>query len=96
MKLIVKIVLVLFLSFITLPTIVGIVDKGADISYFFNTTEEEENISSFNEIKMVYENESILANFFFESSFKKEFVLLDEQLECKFSFTIVLPPPELI
>lgn len=96
MKLFVKIVLVLFLSFIAMPTIVSIVDKKVDTAYFFNTTEEEESLSTFNEIKMVYETESLLSNTLINTTLVKKFLLVDEDLECNFSFSILLPPPELI
>lgn len=79
-----------------MPTIVSIVDKKVDTAYFFNTTEEEESLSTFNEIKMVYETESLLSNTLINTTLVKKFLLVDEDLECNFSFSILLPPPELI
>jgi len=53
MKWITKLILFLFILFLSTPTIVGFVDDNIDVSYFYNLAEEEENHVSFNEIKMV-------------------------------------------
>jgi hypothetical protein len=42
MKSVTKIVLVIFILFLATPTIVFVIDKDIDTSYFFNTSEEEE------------------------------------------------------
>lgn len=96
MKLFVKIVLVLFVAFIAMPTVVCIVDKEVDTAYFYNTTEEEENLSSFNEIKMVQQSVEFFSNIFKEPIQKKTFISFDECVNCKFSSSILLPPPEVI
>lgn len=96
MKFFVKIVLALFLVFIAMPTVIGIVDKDVDTAYFYNMTEEEENLSSFNEIKMVHDNLDYFTNLFAESLLTKVFIPLDERLNCNFASSILLPPPELI
>lgn len=51
MKLMVSIVLFLFITFLSTPTIVGMIDNQVDTSYFYSTCEEEENHAPFNEIK---------------------------------------------
>ena len=51
MKLMVSIVLLLFITFLSTPTIVGMIDNQVDTSYFYSTCEEEENNAPFNEIK---------------------------------------------
>jgi hypothetical protein len=50
-----------------MPTIISMIDKGEDTSYFYTVSEEEENIVSFDEIKSValselYFNYSLLQN----------------------------------
>ncbi len=42
MKILLPIVLFVFLSFISLPTIIGYLNKDADMSMVFNMSEEEE------------------------------------------------------
>lgn len=53
MKLLVNIFLFVFISFLSTPTLIGMVDKDADTSYFYTMCEEEENHAPFNEIKSV-------------------------------------------
>lgn len=53
MKLLVNIFLFIFITFLATPTLIGMVDKEADTSYFYTMCEEEENHSPFNEIKTV-------------------------------------------
>lgn len=80
-----------------MPTVVGIVDKKVDTSYFYNINEEEEeSISSFNEIKMVNNEFNFCFNLSLESNLISFFIPINENINCKYSSTILLPPPELI
>lgn len=79
-----------------MPTIVSIVDKKVDTAYFYNMTEEEESLSSFNEIKMAHNILDLYSNLFEEPASKKIFITLDENIKSNFSSSILLPPPELI
>lgn len=42
MKFVVKILLVVFLVFLSTPTIVSLIEKSTDTSFFFDLSEEEE------------------------------------------------------
>ena len=53
MKLLVNIFLFIFITFLSTPTLIGMLDKEADTSYFYTMCEEEENHAPFNEIKTV-------------------------------------------
>ena len=53
MKFLVNIVLFIFITFLSTPTIVGLIDNKVDTSYFYSMCEEEENHISFEEIKFV-------------------------------------------
>lgn len=53
MKFLCIIFLLFFTSFLSIPTIISMIDKGEDTSYFYTVSEEEENIVSFDEIKSV-------------------------------------------
>lgn len=79
-----------------MPTFIGIVDKEIDTSYFYNMTEEEENLSSFNEIKMIHDSNDYFTTIFSEPNLKPLFINLDENLNCNFPSPILLPPPERI
>lgn len=96
MKQTVKIVLILFLSFIAMPTIVSIVDKKVDTAYFYNMTEEEENLPSYDDLKMVHYCLDSYSNIIESRVSKKIFIMLDDNVKNCFSSTILLPPPELI
>jgi hypothetical protein len=53
MKLLVNVFLFIFITFLSTPTLIGMIDKEADTSYFYNMCEEEENHAPFNEIKSI-------------------------------------------
>lgn len=79
-----------------MPTVIGLVDKSVDTAYFYNMTEEEENLSSFNEIKMFQQSLDFFSSILKSPKIKKFFIPLDENLNCKFSSSILLPPPEIV
>lgn len=79
-----------------MPTFVCIIDKEVDTSYFYNMAEEEESLSSFNEIKMVHDVPFNFNFIFNEITLKPQFISLDENLNCNFPSPIILPPPEKI
>ena len=47
MKILASLVLLLFVTFISLPTIVGYLNKSADMSIIYNMSEEEESHKNF-------------------------------------------------
>lgn len=88
--------LILFTSFIATPTLVSMIDKDADISYFYTVSEDEEEMVSFDEIKSVTISDHQMA-----------YALSNEtsnsciSLQAILSFTnlahqIFSPPPEMI
>ena len=93
MKLLVNIFLFIFITFLSTPTLIGMLDKEADTSYFYTMCEEEENHAPFNEIKSVPTNHFSIINF---TSVK--LVALNVLLEHDLSFDnlahqIFSPPP---
>ncbi|MCL9770070.1 hypothetical protein NAT47_06555 [Flavobacterium sp. HXWNR69] len=96
MKLFVNLFLFIFISFLSTPTIIGIVNKEVNISYFYNMCEEEENHAPFNEIKTVpFANYSFLV---FSTSYIER---LDFVVEHIISFDnlahqIFSPPPNIL
>ena len=96
MKLVVKIVLFLFITFLSTPTVIGMLDNKADTSFFYTMCEEEENHAPFNEIKSV---QAIQFSFVRHSLVKLN--RLNFVLEHNLSFTnlahqIFSPPPEIV
>lgn len=51
MKLIARLILFIFVAFLTTPTIVTLIEKNTDVSMFYSFTEEEENHKNLKEIK---------------------------------------------
>lgn len=94
MKTVVCIVIILFLSFLSLPTIVGFFDNDdTDISMVYNMSEEEEVHKSFN-LKEALKSSKQIFSFRFEMPISKKIVTenhiqYDSVLEEIFS-----PPPE--
>lgn len=96
MKVVVSFLVFLLITFLSTPTIISVLDKDADISYFYTLSEEEENQVSFDEIKSVALSSQELLSFFYNSS-----VTLNVAMVANLSFTnlahqIFSPPPELI
>lgn len=96
MKVRVSFLVFLLITFLSTPTIISVLDKDADISYFYTLSEEEENQVSFDEIKSVALSSQELLSFFYNSS-----VTLNVAMVANLSFTnlahqIFSPPPELI
>lgn len=96
MKVVVSFLVFLLITFLSTPTIISVLDKDADISYFYTLSEEEENQVSFDEIKSVALSSQELLTFFHNSS-----VTLNVAMVANLSFTnlahqIFSPPPELI
>ena len=97
MKLVVNIVLFIFVFFLSTPTLISMVDKDVDTSYFYNMCEEEENHSPFNEIKTVPTTNYSVINFSF-GELAKYSVLMEHDL-LRFdnlAHQIFSPPPNLV
>ena len=95
MKLLTKIVLGIFIIFLATPTIVSVVDKDIDISYFFNLSEEESH-SAFNEIKSIPAIYSIPLVIDFEGIQKVKFSTFKDRKVNSIKPKVFLPPPELV
>lgn len=84
-----------FITFLSTPTIISLIDKEVDTSYFYTMCEEEEeNNVCFDEIKSVASSD--LTNFFFHSTNSS-----NVSIETNLSFTnlahqIFSPPPDIV
>jgi hypothetical protein len=96
MKFLSKFFLLLFTLLLTTPTVVSIIDKNADISFFFKMAEEEENHGAFNEIKSVPTIFSIPMIIDFEGLQKNQFSVFNDRKVNSIKPTIFLEPPELV
>ena len=95
MKLLVNIFLFIFITFLSTPTLIGMVDEEADTSYFYNMCEEEENHAPFNEIKTVPTTNYSFFNFL-QNKFDRLNVLMDHCLSfANLAHQIFSPPPNL-
>ena len=96
MKLLVNIFLFIFITFLSTPTLVGMIDDKADTSYFYTMCEEEENHAPFNEIKTV----PIVNYSFFDFTFnklEKLNVLIEHDLSFdNLAHQIFSPPPNIL
>ena len=75
MKFLSTVFLFLFIAFLATPTLIGMVDKEADTSYFYTMCEEEENHSLFNEIKTVQTTNYSVVHFSFGAFAKLNFII---------------------
>ncbi len=96
MKVLVSFFVFLLITFLSTPTIISVLDKDADISYFYTLSEEEESQVSFDEIKSVTLSSQELFSFFYNSS-----AILNVATVTNLNFTnlahqIFSPPPEFL
>ena len=97
MKLLVNIFLFIFIIFLATPTLIGMVDKEADTSYFYTMCEEEENHSPFNEIKTVQTTNYSVIHFSFGELAKLNVLMEHDLLSFdNLAHQIFSPPPHLI
>lgn len=97
MKLLVNIFLFIFITFLATPTLIGMVDKEADTSYFYTMCEEEENHSPFNEIKTVPTTNYSVVHFSFGELAKLNVLMEHDLLNFdNLAHQIFSPPPNLI
>lgn len=85
----------LFIAFLSTPTVISMIDKEVDTSYFYTMCEEENHVY-FDEIKSVSLQNIDLTHFFFKNK-----NVLNISIETNLSFTnlahqIFSPPPEII
>jgi hypothetical protein len=95
MKVLCKIVLAIFILFLATPTIVSVINKDIDTSYFFNMDEEESH-NAFNEIKTIPSIYSIPIVIDFEGFQKVKFSILNDRKVNSIKPTIFIEPPELV
>lgn len=96
MKTAVYIMIFLFVSFLSLPTILGLIDNNeTDVSMVYNMSEEEEAQKTYN-IKEALKTSKQVFLICFELPFKRKIVLENHiQFDSVFE-EIFSPPPELL
>lgn len=92
MKFIAKLFLIVFLTFIVTPTIVSILEKNADVSVFYNLSEEENAHKVFKEICAIPTSNEI---FYFQPYYSSLIISENLSKHDKISGKIVIPPPDM-
>ena len=93
MKFLCKILLLFFITFLTAPTIVSLIDRDATISFFY-TIEEDDTASSFDEIKCIQTIFSIPLLVDFDGFQKVQFYIFYDKIVTSIAPKIFLRPPE--
>jgi hypothetical protein len=95
MKFLCNLILLLFILFLSTPTIVSVIDSGADTSNFFNSSEEESHCQ-FSEIKSITISYSIPLVIDIEGLQKVQCSILNDRKVNSLKPKIFIPPPEFI
>ena len=92
MKFIAKVFLILFITFLITPTVVSVLEKSADVSVFYNMSEEENVHKVFKEFCAIPSSNEIFHLIPYYSS-----LIISENLSKhdKISSKIFIPPPDL-
>jgi len=93
MKLIINIVLFLFITFLSTPTVVGMIDDDVDISCFYNLAEEEETNPTIQEVKVLPTSQYTFLNFFTFEKLKFNVILNHLLSYDNLAHKIFSPPP---
>lgn len=96
MKFLVNIVLFIFITFLSTPTLVGMIDDKVDTSYFYSMCEEEENHAPFNEIKSIPSNHYSLLNIDLEESNTFDVSTKHDVAFLDLAHQIFSPPPNIV
>jgi hypothetical protein len=93
MKFAVKILLIVFITFLSTPTIVSMIEKSSDTSCFYSMSEEEQ---MHKEVKAEFNFEPF--SIVLHNNFKTSSLILSENLSKhdNIASTIFIPPPERI
>jgi hypothetical protein len=96
MKLVARILMVLFISFLSTPTVVTLIEKSTDISNFYSFSEDEETINDLKEIKADLKQQFDYP--FTDLKIKFNTIIVSENLSRHDNVTSVIfsPPPKLI
>jgi hypothetical protein len=93
MKFLSTVFLFLFIAFLATPTLISVVDDQVDTSYFFTVAEEEENLTSFNDIKSVSTSNYTLIKFVFNNLLHFNFLVELDLSFANLAHQIFSPPP---
>ena len=96
MKYLCKIIVYLFILFLSTPTIISFVEDDIDTSSFYNLSEEEHICTAFTEIKTIPASYSIPLIIDFEGSQKAKFSVFNETKINSIKPKVFLQPPELL
>jgi hypothetical protein len=90
MKIVAQVLLFVFIAFLITPTIVTVIDKDADTSIFYSSSEEEHSLKS---IKAIFDFDAPFDLFHFFSN--NSSLILSENLSKHDAITaaIFIPPP---
>jgi hypothetical protein len=93
MKFTVKIIIFMFFIFLSTPTIVSLIEKNTDISFFYSSADLED---MHKEVKLEFKFDTFSYAFF--NLPKKSSLILSENLSKhdNISTSIFIPPPDLV
>ncbi len=92
MKFLAKLLLILFVTFLATPTIVSLIEKSSNTTFFFSMSEEEQPHKEFKaDIKNAYDCVLI----FFPKKPSTVFLTIDSVDHHNLTSSIFIPPPEL-
>ena len=77
MRAVTYLIIILFVSFLATPTIVSVINKSCDTSYFYNMAEEELSHKAIKECKMYFNRE----NLFKLSQLSSSLIISENQLK---------------
>jgi hypothetical protein len=95
MKLVARIILLLFVSFLSMPTVISLIKKNANISLLFSFEDEESN-KDLKEIKADFPNVFVSITSNFKQIMNTEIISENLSKHDTILEKIFSPPPELI
>jgi hypothetical protein len=97
MRITIHVLVFLFISFLSMPTIITLIEKKVDVSLLLSTSEEKEELQK--EVKeivapLLLESTVVFCSYF--PQFGSKILNLDESNLVSVSLDIVIPPPKMV
>lgn len=96
MKILSSIFLILFITFLSTPSLIVLVDEEVNTANFYSMAEEEENHAPFNEIKFISTTFQIPLVVDFEGLQKVQVCVFNDRKVNSIKPNVFHPPPELV
>jgi hypothetical protein len=96
MKSVVSVITFFFILFLSMPTIIALVEENTDIAWYYDNADEDESLKELKEIKAIEKQNFDFMIAFFEVNSKSTIIFENLSRHDNVTSKIFSPPPELV